>query len=117
MCNHRLKLFNREFTRSSITRIHHKQRSHIIIYNVCNYAFSNPKVESITMVGSSQVVKTQIIKNIIAYIIDNNMGPLLVVYPSDGAAREFSVEKLEPMIAHNKFLRDKIYYVQSSAQA
>ena len=71
-------------------------------------AFSNPKVERITMVGSSQVVKTEIIKNIIAYIIDNNMGPLLVVYPSDGAAREFSVEKLEPMIAHNKFLRDKI---------
>lgn len=79
-------------------------------------AFSNPKVQRITMVGSSQVVKTEIIKNIIAYIIDNNMGPVLVVYPSDGAAREFSVEKLEPMIAHNKFLRDKIAPAKSNSK-
>src|SRR3972149_6951416 len=117
MCNHRLKLFNREFTRSSITRIHHKQRSHIIIYNVCNYVFDDLSFNHLRRANHCNAFNLWIRKSIIAYIIDNNMGPLLVVYPSDGAAREFSVEKLEPMIAHNKFLRDKIYYVQSSAQA
>ena len=33
-------------------------------------AFSDPRVERITMVGPSQLVKTEIIKNIIAYIVD-----------------------------------------------
>ena len=79
-------------------------------------AFSDPRVERITMVGPSQLVKTEIIKNIIAYIVDNMLGPVLIIYPSDGAARDFSVEKLEPMIKYNDWLRDKIAPAKSNSK-
>jgi len=79
-------------------------------------AFSDPRVERITMAGPSQLVKTEIIKNIIAYIVDNMLGPVGVMYPSEGDARDFSVEKLEPMIKYNDWLRDKIAPAKSNSK-
>ena len=78
-------------------------------------AFNDPLVEKITMMASSQVVKTEIIKNIIAWIVVNDPAPILVIYPTDGDARDFSVEKLEPMIKYNKFLRDRFSPAKSNS--
>lgn len=78
-------------------------------------SFCDPLVEKITMMASSQVVKTEIIKNIIAYIVVHDPAPILLIYPTDGDARDFSVEKLEPMIKHNKFLRDRFSPAKSNS--
>lgn len=79
-------------------------------------SFCDPKIERITFMGCSQFVKTEIIKNIIAYIIYYELGPILIVYPTDGDAREFSKEKLEPMLINNKFLRDKVAPFKSNSK-
>lgn len=79
-------------------------------------AFNDNKVERITGMFSAQVVKTEIIKNIIGYIIDEEPAPILVVYPTDGDARDFSVEKLEPMLNHNPFLKNKIAPYKSNSK-
>jgi len=79
-------------------------------------SFNDPEIEHITFMGCSQFVKTEIIKNIIAYIINYDLGSILVVYPTDGDARDFSKEKLEPMIRANKFLRDKVAPFKSNSK-
>ncbi len=70
--------------------------------------FNDPKIDHITMDFSAQVVKTEIIKNMIAYAIDYEPSPMLIVYPTDGDARDFSSEKLEPMLNGNRHLSDKM---------
>lgn len=79
-------------------------------------AFTNPLIERITMVGPSQYVKTEIIKNIICCIVYYGLGPVGIMYPTDGAARDFSVEKLEPMIKYNDWLREKIAPAKSNSK-
>lgn len=79
-------------------------------------AFTNQKVERITMVGPSQLVKTEIIKNIIAYIVYYLLGPVGIMYPSEGDASDFSNEKLEPMIANNDWMRKAIAPAKSNSK-
>jgi phage terminase large subunit GpA-like protein len=71
-------------------------------------AFVDPTVEHITFMGSAQVAKTEMLKNIIGYIIDHDPSPVLVVYSADDDAREFSTEKLQPMIDYNACLYNKL---------
>lgn len=70
---------------------------------------NDPDVEEITMMGSAQVCKTEIMKNIIAYHIDWVPTKMLVVFPTELSARAFSVDKLEPMINNNECLRSKMF--------
>lgn len=79
-------------------------------------SFSDREVEHITFMGSSQVVKTEILKNCIAYIIDQDPAPTLIIYPTDGDARDFSTEKLEPMIEANKYLRENVAPAKSNSK-
>jgi len=71
-------------------------------------AACDPEVQEITMMGSAQVCKTEIIKNIIGYHIDYKPEKILVVMPTELTGRAFSIDKLEPMINNNECLRSKI---------
>ena len=71
-------------------------------------AFIEPDVYKLTMIGSAQISKTEIIKNIIGYIIENVPAPILLIYPTEDAARSFSSDKLEPMFRVNEGLNSKI---------
>lgn len=71
-------------------------------------AFSDDEVERITFMGSAQVVKTEIIKNIIGYNAELEGEPMLLVYPSEDDARDFSTEKLDPMLRYNPNISSKI---------
>lgn len=71
-------------------------------------AFSDPKVHRIVIMASSQVGKTELILNIIAYIIDQDPGSILYIVPTVDFAKDFSRRRVEPMIRDTKRIRDKV---------
>lgn len=71
-------------------------------------AFTDPKVRHIVFVAASQVGKTEVINNMIGYIIDQNPGSILFVHPTTIDAREFSKLRIAPMIRDSPALRRKI---------
>jgi phage terminase large subunit GpA-like protein len=79
-------------------------------------ACCNPGIERVTGLFSSQVVKTEILKNFIGYIIDEAPAPILMIYPTDGDARDFSSEKLEPMIKYNPMISSKVFPAKSNSK-
>lgn len=71
-------------------------------------AFTDPKVRHIVFVAASQVGKTEVILNIIGYIIDQNPGSILFIHPTTIDAREFSKLRIAPAIRDSPALRRKI---------
>lgn len=61
-------------------------------------AFSNPLVEKITLMTSTQVGKTEAIHNMIAYTIDQDPGATLLVMPREADAKGVSKDRVRPMI-------------------
>jgi len=78
--------------------------------------FNIPEVDHVTFMSSAQISKTEILKSIIFYIIEEDPSPCLIVYPTDGDARDFSNEKLEPMIENNACLREKVSPQKSNSK-
>lgn len=68
----------------------------------------DPFVEEITMIGSAQVCKTEILKNIVGYYMAHDPQKILILEPTEIVGRAFSIDKLEPMINANEVLRNKI---------
>lgn len=71
-------------------------------------AASNGKVRQITMMGSSQVGKTQIMLNIIGYFIDIDPCHIILMQPTEMHAKDFSNQKLDPMIQDTQILKQKV---------
>ena len=76
-------------------------------------AFTDPKVRKIVMVAASQVGKTELILNIIGYIIDQDPGSIVFVHPSIDDARKFSRLRIAPMIRDSRPLRTKVADVKT----
>lgn len=68
-------------------------------------AFNDPFVEEITIMASTQVGKTESLHNMIAYAIDQDPGPVLVVMPRDEDAKSLSSKRIIPMIEHSPRLK------------
>lgn len=71
-------------------------------------AFTDPKVRKIVMVAASQVGKSELELNIIAYIIDQDPGSILFVQPTIDDAKKFSRLRIAPMIRDSKPLKKKV---------
>lgn len=76
-------------------------------------AFTDPAVEHITMVASSQVGKSELELNIIGYIIDQDPSSILYVQPNLDDAKKFSRLRIAPMIRDSERLREKVAEVKS----
>ena len=76
-------------------------------------AFTDPKVKKIVMVAASQVGKSELELNIIAYIIDQDPGSILFVQPTLEDARKFSRLRIAPMIRDSRALRAKVSDVKT----
>ncbi len=63
--------------------------------------FTDDVTDQITMMGSAQVAKTEIIKNVLAYYSSYDPQNALLVEPTQDLGRAFSIDKLEPMIEAN----------------
>lgn len=71
-------------------------------------AFNEKETEEITVMAAAQTAKTEIILNMIGFIIDNDPGPVMLVQPTKTMARSFSRKRLEPMLRDCKSLSEKV---------
>ena len=71
-------------------------------------AFTDPKLRRLVMVAASQVGKSEMINNIIGYIIDEDPGSILFVHPTTIDAKEFSKLRIAPMIRDSPSLAEKV---------
>lgn len=67
-------------------------------------AVTEPGVETVTVMSSTQLMKTTFIENVAGYYMHTDPSPLLVVQPREEDAEGFSKEKLTPMIRHSPAL-------------
>lgn len=74
------------------------------IMNVINDA----SIEEVTFMKSAQVGATELILNTIAYYIDQEPAPILVLQPTLSMAQTFSKDRLAPMLRDTTKLKDKV---------
>lgn len=67
-----------------------------------------PGVRRIALMTSAQVAKTSFIENVVGNFMDNDPCPILMVFPTIDKAKEFSKERLAPMIRDCPVLRGKV---------
>lgn len=72
-------------------------------------AFHEPGVQTVVVMGSSQWGKTSCAVNVVAYHIAHDPCPILVVEPTvEPMAKDFSRNRLEPIIAASPILREAV---------
>ncbi|GAK06048.1 phage terminase, large subunit [Geomicrobium sp. JCM 19037] len=76
-------------------------------------AVNDPETETIAVMTSSQVGKTEIINNIIGYYVAYDPAPMLLVQPTEAMAQAYSKDRLAPMIRDTPVLTDKISEVKA----
>ncbi|MEC1744131.1 phage terminase large subunit family protein [Schinkia azotoformans] len=74
------------------------------IMNVINDAF----VEDIVIMASAQVGKSEILLNALGYFIDFDPSPILLIQPTEQKAKDFSKERIAPMIRDTPVLKERI---------
>lgn len=76
--------------------------------------YSDPNVEKIFVVASSQVGKTEALGlNILGYIIDNDPCGVIFAVPTIQDAKDFAKERVMPMIRDNPTIRKKFGSIKS----
>lgn len=71
-------------------------------------AYNDPYVEIIVIMSCAQIGKSEIILNILGYIIDMNPGPVLLLQPILDMAEAFSKDRIAPMIRDTPVLHEKV---------
>lgn len=72
----------------------------------------NP-AEKVCLLCASQIMKTRLILNALAFIIAKKPGPVLVVEPTDTDCESLSKDRVDPMIRETKVLREKVVEAKS----
>lgn len=71
-------------------------------------AFTDVRVRRIVFASSSQVGKSEVMNNMIGYIIDEDPGSVLFIQPTVADAKEYSKFRLAPMIRDTPCLKNKV---------
>lgn len=71
-------------------------------------AISDPKTETVVLMTSAQVGKTEIILNAIGYYMDYDPAPILQVQPTEAMAETFSKDRLSPMLRDSPSIKEKV---------
>lgn len=69
---------------------------------------TNPLVEEVTFMSSSQVAKTELINNTVGYFVDQDPCPILVIQPILDLAETWSKDRLAPMVRDTPCLTAKV---------
>lgn len=80
-------------------------------------AISDNRFAHVVVMSSSQVGKSELILNTLGYFIDHDPGPGLLVQPTLDDARDFSRDRLDPMLNECPALRGKIFKKKSRDSA
>lgn len=65
-------------------------------------------VETLVMMCSSQVAKSEFLLNVMGYYADQEPAPQLMLVPTVEAAESFSKERIDPTFKYTEVLRDKM---------
>lgn len=71
-------------------------------------AVNDPLVEDIVIMASAQVGKSELLLNTLGYFIDFDPSPILLIQPTEAKAKDFSKERIAPMIRDTPVLRERI---------
>ncbi len=70
-------------------------------------AFTDPAIEKIVLIWGTQSAKTSVIENCVGYLISEDPGPTMAVYPSADLAEHISEQRFSPMFRSTKQIREK----------
>lgn len=76
-------------------------------------AFTDVTVRETVLCIASQIGKTELLSNLVGYLIHAHPSPILIKYPTLDAAKGYSKEKLDPMIDATPVLRERIREARS----
>lgn len=71
--------------------------------------FNDPYIREIYLCKASQLGGTEALINILEYLISENPGPTMIVYPSDDLAKDVSNDKLKPAFRLVPKVKKKFY--------
>lgn len=71
-------------------------------------AISDPLVDTVVVMTSAQIGKTELLLNIIGYYVHYDPSPILLLQPTLDMAEAFSKDRLAPMIRDTKVLSERI---------
>lgn len=76
-------------------------------------AFSDPEVDSVTVMSSAQIGKTEILNNVVGFYVHQDPAPILVLQPTVQMGEAWSKDRLAPMLRDSPVLRDRFAPVKS----
>lgn len=76
-------------------------------------AINDPMTETVVVMSSAQVGKTEILLNTIGYFIDHDPAPMMLIQPTLDLAQAYSKDRLAPMLRDTPILRGKVKDVKS----
>jgi phage terminase large subunit GpA-like protein len=71
-------------------------------------AVSDPSIETVVVMSSAQVGKTEVVNNIVGYHIHQDPAPILVLQPTVDMCHTWSKDRLAPMLRDTPALRGKV---------
>jgi phage terminase large subunit GpA-like protein len=71
-------------------------------------AVNDPSIETVCIMSSAQIGKTELLNNVVGYYIDHDPAPLLVLQPTLAMSEAWSKDRLAPMLRDCPTLRDKV---------
>jgi len=71
-------------------------------------AATDPEVHTITVQCCTQLLKTELINNIVGYFIDQDPCPMIVMQPNEKLAQAWSKDRLDKMIRDTPALQGKV---------
>ncbi len=71
-------------------------------------AVTQPDVEKVVVMSSSQVGKSEIVLNVVGYFIDADPCPMLMVQPTEAMAEDFSKRRVSSLIRDTKSVAAKV---------
>jgi phage terminase large subunit GpA-like protein len=71
-------------------------------------AVTDPAVKKISIMACTQLMKTELINNIVAYFVHQDPSPIIVMQPTVNLAKTWSKDRLSPMIRDTPVLNELI---------
>lgn len=68
-------------------------------------AVTEPGVKKITVMGPTQLLKTEFINNVVGFFMSQDPAPIIVMQPIEKLADTWAMDRLEPMIRDTPILR------------
>jgi phage terminase large subunit GpA-like protein len=71
-------------------------------------AFTDPKVKKISVMGCTQLLKTELLNNIIGYTIHQDPGPILLIQPTIKLAESWMEERFDPIVRDTPVIKELV---------